>query len=149
METPIWSLEINNFLSVLLPFPESRLRPESQHQHGLCPVFIADWAIVFKPLTHYTLTTDKVQVPAHKLQVNSLRTKTLSILFCNLLYLVYRYITCLSVNYVPLIIWYFFKSYLNQCIIILYKIICIISIICVHSVFTLLMAAFVLISINY
>ena len=87
---------------MLLPFPESRLRPESQHQHGLRPVFIADWAIVFKPLTHYTLTTDEVQVPTHKLQVNSLHTKTRSILLCNLLYLAYCYITCLSVNCVPL-----------------------------------------------
>ena len=88
--------------AVLLPFPESRLHPESQHQKGLHPVFNADRAIVFKPLTHYTLTTDEVWAPTHKLQVNSLRTKTRSILFCNLLYLVYRYITCLSVNCVPL-----------------------------------------------
>ena len=134
---------------MLLPFPESRLRPESQQQHGLRPVFIADRAIMFKPLTHYTLTTDEVWAPTHKLQVNSLRTKTWSILFCNLLYLVYRYITCLSVNCVPLIIRYFCKSYLNQRIITLYKIICIISINCVHIVFTLLMAAFVVISVHY
>ena len=117
---------------MLLPFPESRLHPESQQQHGLCPVFNADRAIVFKPLTHYTLTTDKVWAPTHKLQVNSLRTKTWSILFCNLLYLVYRYITCLLVNCVPLIIQYFCKSNLNESIITLYKIICIILINCVH-----------------
>ena len=125
---------------MLLLFPESRLRPESQHQHGLRPVFIADWAIVFKPLTHYTLTTDEVWVPTHKLQVNSLHTKTRSNIFCNLLYLDYRYITCLSVNCVPL-------KYGTSVKVTL--IICIISINCVHSVFTLLITAFVIISVHY